>query len=212
LWLHLDDYDLAGFAVGVVERSLILPRLQEIQVDDVLIGLTSSGFHSNGFSLVRKVVEMSGLGYESPCPWNPDQTLGTALLEPTRLYTQQLLPILKSEERLVKGLSHITGGGFLENVPRVLPAGLGCEIDAGSFPLPAPFKWVMNQCNIAPLEMCRTFNCGIGMVLIVSKESVSKVISLLEAHDPKRTTAIHQIGHVTHQPGVEMKRLESWLS
>ncbi|KAA1072760.1 hypothetical protein PGT21_010536 [Puccinia graminis f. sp. tritici] len=207
-----DDYDLAGFAVGVVERSLILPRLQEIQVDDVLIGLTSSGFHSNGFSLVRKVVEMSGLGYESPCPWNTAQTLGVALLEPTRLYTQQLLPILKSEERLVKGLSHITGGGFLENVPRVLPAGLGCEIDAGSFPLPAPFKWAMNQCNIAPLEMCRTFNCGIGMVLIVSKESVSKVISLLEAHDPKRTTGIHQIGRVTNQSGVEMKRLESWLS
>ncbi|WAQ92374.1 hypothetical protein PtA15_16A281 [Puccinia triticina] len=205
-----DDYDLAGFAVGVVERSLILPRLEEIQVGDVLIGLTSSGFHSNGFSLVRKVVERSGLGYESPCPWQPDQSLGVALLEPTRLYTQQLLPILKSQDRLIKGLSHITGGGFLENVPRVLPAGLGCEIDAGSYPLPAPFKWAMDQCNIAPLEMCRTFNCGIGMVLIVSKESVSKVTSLLESHDPKRLIGVHQIGKVTNQPGVEMKRLESW--
>ncbi|KAH9469681.1 hypothetical protein Pst134EA_006962 [Puccinia striiformis f. sp. tritici] len=206
-----DDYDLAGFAVGVVERSLILPRLDEMKAEDVLIGLTSSGFHSNGFSLVRKVIESSGLSYESACPWQPDQKLGVALLEPTRLYTQQLLPILKSEERLIKGLSHITGGGFLENVPRVLPAGLGCEIDAQSYQLPAPFKWVMNQCNIDPLEMCRTFNCGIGMVLIVSKDSLARVISLLESNDPNGLVGIRRIGKVTNQPGVEMKNLESWL-
>ncbi|KNZ44271.1 phosphoribosylamine-glycine ligase [Puccinia sorghi] len=206
-----DDYDLAGFAVGVVERSLILPRLEEIGVEDVLIGLTSSGFHSNGFSLVRKVIERSGLSYESACPWQPEQTLGVALLEPTRIYTQQLLPILKSEERLIKGLSHITGGGFLENVPRVLPAGLGCEIDAASFPLPAPFKWLMKQSHIHPLEMCRTFNCGIGMVLIVSNHHVSRLISLLESLDPEHAVGIYQIGKITSQPGVEMKRLESWL-
>ncbi|PLW19188.1 hypothetical protein PCANC_09985 [Puccinia coronata f. sp. avenae] len=206
-----DDYDLAGFAVGVVERSQILPRMDQINAGDVLIGMASSGFHSNGFSLVRKVIERSGLSYDSACPWDPTRSIGVALLEPTRIYTRQLLPILKSGDCLVKALSHITGGGFLENVPRVLPDRLGCEIDAASFPLPAPFKWAMSQCNIDPLEMCRTFNCGIGMVLVVSADSVPKLMSALESLDPHRAVGIYQIGKVTTQPGVQMKRLESWL-
>lgn len=205
-----DDYDLAGFAVGVVERSLILPRLQDIKVDDVLIGLGSSGFHSNGFSLVRKVIERSNLDYQSPCPWQPAQKLGVSLLEPTRIYTRQLLPILRSKERLIKALSHITGGGFLENIPRVLPDQLGCEIDVRTFPLPAPFKWVMKQGSISPLEMCRTFNCGIGMVLIVSQDSASQAISYLKSHDQQQNLGIYQIGRITDQPGVHFKGLESW--
>ncbi|CAH7689604.1 phosphoribosylformylglycinamidine cyclo-ligase [Phakopsora pachyrhizi] len=212
-----NDYDLAGFAVGVVERSDVLPRLREIQPGDALIGLSSSGFHSNGFSLVRKVVEKSGLSLDSPCPWSPERRLDHALLDPTRIYTCQVLPLLKSKEKLVKGMSHITGGGFLENLPRVLPEGLGCQINAESYPLPDSFRWLMQQGNIEPLEMCRTFNCGIGMVLIVAKESAGKVISLLNSETSataalKTEAKVYQIGIVNDKPGVKIEGLDSWLA
>jgi phosphoribosylamine--glycine ligase/phosphoribosylformylglycinamidine cyclo-ligase len=164
---HADDYDLAGFAVGAVERELLLPT-PNIQAGDVVIGLPSSGVHSNGFSLVRKVVAVSGLEYSSPAPWNKETSLGESLLTPTRIYIKQLLPAIR--QGLLKGMSHITGGGFTENIPRVFPSGsdLGCTVDAKAWELPEMWKWMMKVGNIEPMEMARTFNMGIGMVVLVA--------------------------------------------
>ncbi|KAJ2855050.1 Bifunctional purine biosynthetic protein ade1 [Coemansia erecta] len=169
------DYDVAGFAVGAVERSEILPRMDEIQDGDVLIGLASSGVHSNGFSLVRKVVANAGLSFHSACPWADGKTVGEALLTPTRIYVKQLLPVIHN--RLVKGMAHITGGGFIDNIPRVLPKNICVEIDASAWELPAVFKWIKKAGGIAAEEMARTFNCGIGMILVVSKDNVDSVMS-----------------------------------
>ncbi|KAH9825341.1 phosphoribosylglycinamide synthetase [Melampsora americana] len=205
-----DDYDLAGFAVGVVERSKILPRMQDITSGDVLLGLTSSGVHSNGFSLVRKVVERSGLNLNSSCPWAPSKTLGHVFLQPTQIYVKQLLPVLKSGKNLIKGMCHITGGGFIENLPRVLPEDLGCEVDVQSYPLPACFEWLMKQGSIDPLEMCRTFNCGIGMVLIVSRDDVAELNKILQDSKQQGDVDVHIIGSVTSTTGVKMMGLGSW--
>ncbi|KAG6832526.1 hypothetical protein H0H92_000155 [Tricholoma furcatifolium] len=197
------DYDLAGFAVGAVERNLILPT-PDIAVGDVLLGISSSGVHSNGFSLVRKVVSISGLTYTSPCPWNTDETLGRALLEPTRIYISQVLPAAKAG--LLKGMSHITGGGFTENIPRVLPKDLGCYVDASTWTLPPVFKFLAQHGNIAPLEMARTFNNGLGMIVIVSPDKVDAAIAALE----KGEGSVHRVGEVTAKPGVEMRNLQAW--
>ncbi|KAF9056567.1 aminoimidazole ribonucleotide synthetase [Panaeolus papilionaceus] len=197
------DYDLAGFAVGAVERNLILPR-PDIVEGDVLLGVASSGVHSNGFSLVRKIVSVSGLSYSSPCPWKPDTTLGRALLEPTQIYISQVLPL--AQQGLLKGMSHITGGGFLENIPRVLPKHLGCTVDAGTWELPPVFRFLMQHGNVAPLEMARTFNNGIGMVLIVAADQLEQAMSAL-AGGP---SAVYKIGTVTNKPGVEMQNLLAW--
>lgn len=134
------DYDLAGFVVGAVERDQILPRMDEIVSGDVLLGLPSSGIHSNGFSLVRHVIKLAGLSYDSPCPFEEGRTLGEALLTPTRIYVKQLLPVIKSGK--VKAMAHITGGGFLDNIPRILPSGLGAKIDTDSWSLPPVFQWL----------------------------------------------------------------------
>ncbi|KAH9836997.1 aminoimidazole ribonucleotide synthetase [Rhodofomes roseus] len=201
---HDGDYDLAGFAVGAVERHLILPQ-PNIVAGDVLLGIPSSGLHSNGFSLVRKVIALSGLTYASPCPWDAQTTLGRALLEPTRIYVKSLLRA--AQAGLIKGMSHITGGGFIENVPRVLPKGLGCHIDASSWELPPVFRFLMQHGGVAPLEMARTFNNGIGMVLIVDAKNVDEVIRLLrEAGEPD----VYKIGAVTAASGVHMQNLDAW--
>lgn len=198
------DYDLAGFAVGAVERHLILPR-PTIAEGDVLLGLPSSGLHSNGFSLVRKVVALSGLSYASPCPWDANTTLGRALLAPTRIYVKSLLRA--AQAGLIKGMSHITGGGFIENVPRVLPKGLGCYIDASTWELPPVFRFLMQHGGVAPLEMARTFNNGVGMVLIVGADAVDEVVRILrEDGEP----AVYRIGAVTASSGVQMRNLEAW--
>ncbi|KAJ2314962.1 Bifunctional purine biosynthetic protein ade1, partial [Coemansia sp. RSA 2705] len=173
------DYDVAGFAVGAVERSEILPRVDEIQAGDVLVGLASSGIHSNGFSLVRKVVAHAGLDFHSPCPWAAGKSVGEALLTPTRIYVKPLLPLVHG--RLVKGMAHITGGGFTDNVPRVLPKRVCAEIDASAWELPAVFKWIKQAGSIAADEMARTFNCGIGMVMVVAKADVDTVLKALAA-------------------------------
>ncbi|KAF4623134.1 hypothetical protein D9613_002163 [Agrocybe pediades] len=200
------DYDLAGFAVGAVERNLILPR-PDIVEGDVLLGVASSGLHSNGFSLVRKIVALSGLTYSSPCPWKQDTPLGRVLLEPTRIYIQQVLPVAK--KGLLKGMSHITGGGFTENIPRVLPKNLGCYVDASAWQHPEVFRFLMKTGNVAPLEMARTFNNGIGMVLIVDRANVEEVTKALEASGP---SAVYRIGEVTSKPGVEMRNILSWTA
>ncbi|KAG5647546.1 hypothetical protein DXG03_008899 [Asterophora parasitica] len=197
------DYDLAGFAVGAVERDQILPT-PDIAAGDVLLGVASSGVHSNGFSLVRKVVSISGLDYTSPCPWDNKTTLGRALLEPTQIYISQVLPAAKAG--LLKGMSHITGGGFIENIPRVLPKNLGCFVDASAWTLPPVFKFLMQHGKIEPLEMARTFNNGIGMVVIVSPDKVDAAISALD----KGEAEIFRVGEVVAKPGVEMRNLHAW--
>ncbi|KAI0652094.1 aminoimidazole ribonucleotide synthetase [Trametes meyenii] len=201
---HGDDYDLAGFAVGAVERSLILPQ-PTIATGDILLGLPSSGVHSNGFSLVRKVVALSGLSYSDPCPWDAQTTLGRALLEPTRVYIKSVLPA--AQAGLLKGMSHITGGGFVENIPRVLPKGMGCFIDASTWELPPVFRFLMQRGGVEPLEMARTFNNGLGMVLVVAPDMEERAIEALHSAGEKN---VYKIGAVTAQSGVEMRNLSAW--
>ena len=167
------DYDLGGFAVGAAERGTLLPR-PDIASGDAVIGLASSGVHSNGFSLVRKIVEQSGLGFEAPAPFSPVMTLGGALLIPTRLYVKSCLRAIR-ETNAVKGLAHITGGGFTDNIPRVLPKHLGVGIDLARLPVLPVFKWLAEQGGIAELELLRTFNCGIGMIAIVKPDAIEAV-------------------------------------
>ncbi|MGE4253465.1 MAG: phosphoribosylformylglycinamidine cyclo-ligase [Parvibaculaceae bacterium] len=162
---HGADYDLAGFAVGAVERDRVLPK-SDVAEGDVILGLASSGPHSNGYSLIRRIVETSGLAYGDKAPFAPGKTLAEALLVPTRIYVKPLLAALKAS-RGIKALAHITGGGFLENIPRVLPKSMTAEIDLGEVPCPAVFGWLAKTGGIAEREMLRTFNCGIGMICVV---------------------------------------------
>src|SRR6187551_1026962 len=171
------DYDLAGFAVGAAERGTLLPT-RDIEAGDAVIGLASSGVHSNGFSLVRKIVEQSGLGFDAPAPFSPVMTLGGALLAPTRLYVKSCLRAIR-ETGAVKGLAHITGGGFTDNIPRVLPKHLGVGIDLARLPVLPVFKWLAEQGGIAELELLRTFNCGIGMIAIVKADAIEQVTEVL---------------------------------
>ena len=168
-----DDYDLAGFAVGAAERGALLPR-SDIAAGDLIIGLASSGVHSNGFSLVRKVVAKSGLVWSTPAPFASAQPLGEAILTPTRIYVKACLAAIRATQG-VKGLAHITGGGFPDNIPRVLPDGLGARIDLARVPVLPVFKWLASEGNIAQNEMLRTFNCGIGMIVIAAPKHATAV-------------------------------------
>ncbi len=159
------DYDLAGFAVGAVERSALLPR-RDIAPGDVVIGLASSGVHSNGFSLVRDIVAKSQLTWDQPAPFEPSCSLGEALLRPTRLYVRSCLAAIR-QTRAVKALAHITGGGLVDNIPRVLPEGLSVALDLDRVPVLPVFKWLAAAGGVAGHEMLRTFNCGIGMVVVL---------------------------------------------
>src|SRR5437763_382987 len=170
------DYDLAGFAVGAVERDAVLPR--GVAAGDVILGLASSGLHSNGFSLARKVVEISGLRWEAPCPFASGMTLGEAMLTPTRIYVRSCLAAIR-ESGGVKALAHITGGGFTENIPRVLPDGLAVRVQLADVPVLPVFKWLAQTGRIAESEMLRTFNCGIGMIAIVERAKAEAVVALL---------------------------------
>ena len=172
-------YDLAGFVVGAVERANILPRHADMKAGDVLIGISSSGPHSNGYSLIRKVVERSGLSYEDNAPFSNAQTLGEALLTPTCLYSQHVLPLLKKD--LVHGLAHITGGGVTENTPRMCPDTLVPRVDRTAWEAPAVFDWLQDVGKTTDDEMHRTFNMGIGMILAVSPSNVDAVLAELEA-------------------------------
>jgi phosphoribosylformylglycinamidine cyclo-ligase len=170
-----EDYDLAGFCVGIVEKSKIIDG-SAVRASDVLLGLASSGPHSNGYSLIRKILEVSNADLNQPID---GRTLGEALLEPTRIYVKSLLPVLKSEP--VSALAHITGGGLLENIPRVLPANTKAVIDKASWTLPEVFAWLQAQGNVAEQEMYRTFNCGIGMVICVPAAAADAVRHKLAA-------------------------------
>jgi phosphoribosylformylglycinamidine cyclo-ligase len=170
---HGKDYDLAGFAVGAVERDRVLPR-GDVAEGDVILGLASSGPHSNGYSLIRRVVEMSGIRYSDKAPFAKGKTLAEALLVPTRIYVNPLLTALKAS-RGIKALAHITGGGFLENIPRVLPKNATAEIDLDQVPCPPVFGWLAKTGGIAEREMLRTLNCGIGMICVVDASEADAV-------------------------------------
>ncbi len=187
------DFDLAGFAVGAMERGGALP--DGVAEGDVLLGLASDGVHSNGYSLVRRIVELSGLGWDADCPF-ADGTLGAALLAPTRLYVTQVLAAIRAGG--VHGLAHITGGGLSENLPRVLPDGLGARIDLDSWQLPPVFRWLAQVGGMAQGEMLKTFNAGIGMVLVVDAERAETLAAGLR--DVGET--VHVIGRVTAGSGV----------
>jgi len=171
------DYDLAGFSVGAVERGQVLPRLDDQKAGDVLIGLGSSGPHSNGYSLIRRIVERSGLAWDAPAPFETGKSLGEALMAPTRIYVKSLLPLLKAG--LVKGGAHITGGGLIENPPRCIAEGLKPAFDWNAWPLPPVFEWLQKTGGVADHEMRRTFNCGLGFVLIVAPQDAEPVLAAL---------------------------------
>ncbi len=171
------DYDLAGFSVGAVERGAVLPRLDDQAPGDVIIGLGSSGPHSNGYSLVRRVVERSGLDWTAPAPFAPDTSLAEALMAPTRIYIKSVLPQIKAGR--IKGCAHITGGGLIENPPRALAEGLEARFDWSAWPLPPVFAWLQAEGGISDHELRRTFNCGIGLILIVSPDQAPTVLTEL---------------------------------
>ena len=173
-----EDYDLAGFAVGAVERGQVLPA--GVAPGQAVIGLASSGVHSNGYSLVRRIVERSGLAWDAPAPFQPGATLAEALLTPTRIYVRSTLKAIR-EGGGVRGLVHITGGGFIDNIPRVLPKGVGVRLDLGAIDPPPVFRWLAKEGGVVEREMLRTFNCGIGMALIVDRAAVPAVVALLKA-------------------------------
>jgi len=172
------DYDLAGFAVGAAERGQLLPA-GDIAEGDVILGLASSGVHSNGYSLVRKIVSLSGLAWDAPAPFG-EGTLADVLMTPTRIYVKPLLKAIR-ETGKIKALAHITGGGFPENIPRVLPKHLAAEINLDAIKAPAVFSWLARTGGVAANEMLRTFNCGVGMIAVVKAEDAEKVTAVLEA-------------------------------
>ncbi len=201
-----EDYDLAGFCVGAAERGTLLPQLDQIAEGDVLIGLHSNGVHSNGFSLVRRIVTANALDYKKTCPFSAGLTLGEALLSPTRIYVKSCLAAHRAG--LVKALAHITGGGLTENLPRVLPDHLGAVINAGSLGLPGVFRWLRDNAGLDDAEMLRTFNCGIGMIAVVAADKKDEAIALLQEHgetarvigtiEPRDGAPVHYQGTLDH--------------
>jgi len=175
------DFDLAGFAVGAVERGQVLPKVDTMCEGDVLIGVASSGVHSNGYSLVRKVVAMTGMALSSPAPFVGGTTLGDALLTPTRLYVKSALAAIRAGG--IKGLAHITGGGVTENLPRVLPPKLDAAISLDSWRLPPVFGWLAREAGLPESEMLRTFNCGVGLIVAADAARASDVIAALNGAD-----------------------------
>lgn len=179
------DYDLAGFAVGAAERDAILPR--DVAAGDIVLGLASSGVHSNGFSLVRKVADRAGMTWSAKAPFDSGKTLGEAVLTPTRLYVKSCLAAIR-ETKGVKALAHITGGGFPDNIPRVFPDGIGARIDLSAVPVLPVFKWLAKAGDVAQDEMLRTFNCGIGMIVVVAPKDVETVSAVLRREGDKVVT------------------------
>ncbi len=200
-----EDYDLAGFAVGAVERASALTE-ERVSAGNVVLGLASSGLHSNGFSLVRKIVADNGLDYAAPCPYETGRSLGEALLEPTRIYVRSCLEAIRTGG--VTALAHITGGGFVENLPRVLPETLAVEIDGLPWEVPAVFPWLAELGGIPTEEMLRTFNCGIGMTILCEADAEASVTQALETAGER----VFRIGQVVErseeQPSVTFRNLE----
>ncbi|KAI9746423.1 MAG: Bifunctional purine biosynthetic protein ade1 [Claussenomyces sp. TS43310] len=201
-----EDYDAAGAAIGTMVKQHRLPAKENMLEGDVLIGLASNGVHSNGFSLVRRILEREGLSYSDVAPWDNSKSAGLSLLTPTKIYVRPLLQVIK--KNLIKGLSHITGGGLTENVPRMLPQHLAAEIDVASWNLPPVFRWLKMAGNVSSAEMGRTFNNGIGMVAVVSKENVPQVISSLKAAGE----SVYVVGRLVKRTaeGCVLKNMQAW--
>ncbi|MSO66001.1 MAG: phosphoribosylformylglycinamidine cyclo-ligase [Alphaproteobacteria bacterium] len=200
------DFDLAGFVVGAAERDDVLTG-DKVGAGDVILGLASSGIHSNGYSLVRKVVEVSGLRYRDPAPFDPSASLGEVLLRATRLYVRSCLALHRTG--MARAFAHITGGGLIENIPRVLPAGLGALLDADQWPLPPVFRWLESAGGIPRHDLVRTFNCGIGMMAVVGAKDVAAATEVLAQHGQ----TVYPIGHVVpcgaQQPRSVIAHLET---
>jgi phosphoribosylformylglycinamidine cyclo-ligase len=199
------DYDLAGFAVGAVNRDELLPR-RDIAPGDVVIGLASSGVHANGFSLVRRIVAASGLAWNAPAPFDPSRTLGEALLTPTRLYVRSCLAAIR-ETKAVKALAHITGGGFTENIPRVLPKGMSVALDLSRVPVSPVFKWLATSGKVTEQEMLRTFNCGIGMVAVLDPKAAAAASACFTANGE----TVAQLGEVIAGDGAARADFRGYL-
>lgn len=184
-----EDYDLAGFAIGAVERNMLVTG-SNVKQGDIILGLASDGIHSNGYSLVRKIVNDVGFDYRGSAPFAKDQQLGEALLTPTRIYVQSCLPLIRQQK--LKALAHITGGGLVENIPRVLPNAACADIDLNAWDLPPVFQWLMKTGGVPVDEMVRTFNCGIGMIAVVDPSEVDFVVSALQNSGER----VYRIGHI----------------
>ena len=189
------DYDLAGFAVGAVERTGVVAGT-EIVEGDVVLGLGSDGLHSNGFSLVRKLVADHRLDYTAPSPFDAELALGEALLTPTRIYVRPLLRALAAHTGAVRGIAHITGGGLIENIPRILPPGLATVLDAGCWPVPPVFQWLAGIGNLMPDSLARTFNMGLGLIVVVDAAAANTVIETLR----ETGEAVHEVGRIVAAP------------
>ncbi len=196
------DYDLAGFAVGAAERGQLLPA-GDIAEGDVILGLASSGVHSNGYSLVRKIVELSGLAWDAPAPFG-EGTLADVLMTPTRIYVRPLLKAIR-ETGAIKALAHITGGGFPENIPRVLPKHLAAEVDLDAIKPPAVFSWLAKTGGVAANEMLRTFNCGVGMIAVVPAAEGDKVAAVLAGEGETVFTLGRMVARQEGAPGTIYK-------
>ncbi len=192
------DYDLAGFSVGAVERNAILPR-RDVAAGDALIGLASSGVHSNGYSLVRKIIERIGADWSDNAPFQAGSTLGEALMEPTRIYVKPILAALKVGLN-IKALAHITGGGITENLPRVLPDEVSAAVNLNTIDLPPVFGWLAAKGSVTTPEMLRTFNCGVGMVLVVAANEAEAVL----AHFSNAGISASQIGFLIEKTDVRV--------
>jgi phosphoribosylformylglycinamidine cyclo-ligase len=199
------DYDLAGFSVGAVERENLLPK-NDVKAGDILLGLPSSGVHSNGFSLVRRIVEKSGAKLSAPAPFDAKRSLGEALLVPTRIYVKSVLAALKAAPG-IKALAHITGGGFVDNIPRVLPENTAAKVDLSKIPVLPVFKWLAAEGNVAELEMLRTFNCGIGLIIAVDAAQANDVEAALKKNGEQPV----RIGEIVSHQGEPVTLFENKL-
>lgn len=206
LFLKEDYYDLVGSAIGAVAKDrLILPDKESMTSEDVLLGLASNGCHSNGFSLIRKIIDGAGLSYYEKAPWGDGRLVGESLLTPTRIYVKPLLRVV--EKNLVKGMAHITGGGLVENVPRMLPKHLAAELDVDTWIVPKALKWMKNQ-GIDNMEFATVFNTGLGMILAVAKENVDEAKKSLEEDGE----TVYEIGRLLDREGdgCILKNIDSW--
>lgn len=192
---HGKDFDLAGFALGAVERGAVLPR-PDVGPGDAILGLLSSGLHSNGFSLVRRLVANSGLRYDAPAPFETEESLGDALLTPTRIYVKPLLHALRQVGG-IKAMAHITGGGLTDNIPRALPEGAAAGIDLSRIPVPSVFRWLAKEGAIPEAELLRTFNCGVGMIVIAEAEAAAAISDSLSDYGE----TVVDLGHVENRTG-----------
>jgi homoserine kinase len=203
------EFDAAGAATGALKKGRkVLPLTSEMKEGQILLGLGSNGAHSNGYSLVRKVVERAGLAYTDTAPWDPTQTVGASLLTPTKIYVKPLLAAVDRD--LLLGMSHITGGGLEDNIPRMLPKHLGAEVDCSAWPVPEVLRWLKKAGGVSEREFARTWNTGLGMVMVVEEKNVKEAVEVLEKAGEK----VYQVGKLIakREDGVEvvLKNSEAW--